>query len=123
MAKIFTFGSNLQGIHGAGAALFAKKYRGAIQGQGEGRQGDSYAIPTKRTPWVTMPLPELERHVERFISYALGNPLDTFELTPVGCGLAGYKPHQIAPLFAECPSNVILPPEFLAHVRQVPNLD
>lgn len=71
---VFCFGSNRQGIHGAGAAKWAKQYRGAIQGQGEGRQGQSYAIPTKSTPWVTLPLEAIRTHVERFLEYAKETP-------------------------------------------------
>ena len=43
---IFVFGSNPEGRHGAGSAKVARKYFGAIYGQGEGLQGNSYALPT-----------------------------------------------------------------------------
>ena len=115
---IFVFGSNRQGIHGAGAALWAKKYRGAIQGQGEGRQGQSYAIPTKATPWVALPLEAIKTHVETFLEYAEANPSESFILTPIGCGFAGYKPEQIAPMFLYPPHNVILPNEFYFILRK-----
>lgn len=109
---VFVFGSNRKGIHGAGAALWAKKHRGAIQGQGEGRQGNSYAIPTKETPWVALPVEAIKQHVDTFLEYAKANPSTMFALTPIGCGLAGYKPEQIAPMFLYAPHNVILPTEF-----------
>lgn len=118
MAKIFVFGSNLQGIHGKGAALHAKINYGARQGQGEGRQGNSYAIPTKETPWVPLPLEAIRTHVGTFISYANSNPSDRFFLTAVGCGLAGYDPVDIAPFFVEAPENVILPEEFFYYVMK-----
>jgi len=44
---IFVFGSNPEGIHGAGAAAVAVRHFGAIYGIGEGLQGQSYALPTK----------------------------------------------------------------------------
>lgn len=115
---IFVFGSNLAGRHGKGAALFAARERGAKYGVGEGRMGDSYALPTKDRNLKTLPLDEIERRsVHNFLAYARSNPDLTFELTPVGCGLAGYKPEQIAPLFRDAPENVMQPPEFTAHLR------
>ena len=44
---IMVFGSNPEGRHGAGAASIALSRFGAIYGQGEGLQGNSYALPTK----------------------------------------------------------------------------
>lgn len=44
---IFVFGSNPEGRHGAGAAKTAVQKFGAIYGQGEGLQGNAYALPTK----------------------------------------------------------------------------
>lgn len=111
---VFVFGSNLAGRHGKGAALWARTHRGAIYGQGVGRQGNSYAIPTKDYELRALPLSEIEAHVTFFRSYARQNPGVTFELTPIGCGLAGFKPEQIAPMFREAPPNVILPDAFVA---------
>lgn len=110
--KIFVFGSNLQGRHGKGAALFALNNRDAVYGQGEGRQGDSYAIPTKRTPRESLSLDEVAISVERFLKYARANPELEFEVTAIGCGLAGFTKDQIAPLFSSCPDNCLLPIEF-----------
>ena len=109
---IFVFGSNLAGRHGAGAALWARQNRGAIHGQGEGLQGDSYAIPTKDERLRTIGLLEIWQYVEVFLDLARSRPDLNFELTPIGCGLAGYRPDQIAPMFREAPSNVRLPDEF-----------
>ena len=109
---IFVFGSNLAGRHGKGAALWAVQNRGAINGVGIGEQGNAYAIPTKRSPWQTLPLDEIAAHVRAFIAYARLHPEKQFQLTPVGCGLAGYTPEQIAPMFDDAPSNVIKPKEF-----------
>jgi hypothetical protein len=44
--EIFVFGSNLEGMHGGGAARAAYNKFGAIWGQGVGLQGQSYGIPT-----------------------------------------------------------------------------
>lgn len=109
---VFVFGSNLAGRHGKGAALWARQNRGAVYGVGFGLTGNSFAIPTKNRDLQTLPLDEIARYVERFTRFAMDRKDLTFQLTPIGCGLAGYKPEQIAPMFDGAPSNVILPPEF-----------
>lgn len=111
---VFVFGSNLAGIHGAGAARFAKLQHGAIWGQGEGYQGNSYGIPTKDERIITRGLSDIEASVATFKQFARNNPEMVFQLTPIGCGLAGLKPTQIAPMFADAPDNVLLPDEFKA---------
>ena len=113
---IFVFGSNLAGRHGAGAALYAQRCRGAIYGQGEGLQGDSYAIPTKDHDIKTLPLVAIAAFVHKFIQFAWEHPELKFEVTPIGCGLAGYKPSQIAPFFRDAPENCILPEVFTRHI-------
>ena len=107
--KIFVFGSNLAGRHGAGSALHAKKYFGAKYGVGKGRTGNAYAIPTKDENLRAMPLNEIFLHVKIFIDYAENNPDLTFEVVKIGCGLAGYAESSIKPMFAGCPDNCILP--------------
>lgn len=109
---VFVFGSNLAGRHGKGAALWARQYRGAEYGVGMGRTGHAYAIPTKDENLRTLPLGIIGAHVKHFLAYAAGQPGLMFQLTPIGCGLAGYKPEQIAPMFMDAPSNVLLPDEF-----------
>lgn len=110
--QVFVFGSNLQGRHGKGAALEARNNWGAIYGIGVGLQGQSYAIPTKETPYKTLPLETIKLYVNNFIDFAIANQKYQFILTPIGCGLAGYTPEQIAPMFRYAPGNVILPEEF-----------
>lgn len=112
--EIFVFGSNLAGIHGAGSALEAKKKWGAIQGQGIGRQGQSYAIPTKDSHLKVLQLSAIRYYVNEFLIYAKNHPDNTFQVVAIGCGLAGYKPHQIAPYFRDAMymENVILPSLF-----------
>lgn len=121
MTEVFVFGSNLAGRHGAGAALWARRNKGALYGQGCGRQGNSYAIPVKdgrkgadlKDPAQTLPLWVVAAHVQKFLEYARAHEDDLFQVTPIGCGLAGFKPEQIAPLFKDAPSNVDLPGDFL----------
>lgn len=106
---VFVFGSNLQGIHGAGAARDAVKQWGARWGIGHGLEGRSYAIPTKDARFRSLPLTEIARYATRFRSDAILHPELLFILTRVGCGLAGYTDRQIAPLFRGVPRNVKVP--------------
>ena len=109
--EVFVFGSNLAGIHGAGAAKQAIKY-GAKYGQGIGLSGRTYAIPTKDDNIQTLPLSEIEVHVENFVKFSTDNPETTFFLTRIGCGLAGYKDRDIAPMFKGCGGNCIFPEQW-----------
>lgn len=119
--KIFVFGSNLDGRHGAGAALWARNNRGAIYGQGFGEQGMSFAIPTKGkgNPLPILSLDIINGYVKMFIEEARLNPEVKYQVTPIGCGLAGYKPEQIAPMFKNVPSNVELPQEFISVLKDI----
>jgi type IV secretory pathway TrbF-like protein len=107
--NVFVFGSNLAGRHGRGAALYARQKHGAEYGVGVGRTGNSYAIPTKDEKIKTLPLDAIRRHVSDFIEYARSCPHEAFEVTRIGCGLAGYDDSEIAPMFKGCPPNCILP--------------
>jgi hypothetical protein len=107
--RIFVFGSNLAGRHGKGAALTAFRNHGAVYGNGVGLQGNSYAIPTKDENLNTLSLTKIERYVNQFIRFAQLNPDIMFEVTRVGCGLAGYDDVDIAPMFKNAPLNCILP--------------
>ena len=109
MNDIFVFGSNLAGRHGKGAALYARVKHGAIYGQGTGAQGNSFAIPTKDENLKPLPLAKINSWVQYFISYAQAHPELTFNVTKVGCGLAGYREREIAPMFKEAPYNCNLP--------------
>ena len=109
MTKIFVFGSNLAGRHGAGAAKHALENHGALYHCGWGIQGNSYGIPTKDLRIKTLPLNIIQLHVEEFIKFAEAHPTWTFNVTRIGCGLAGYKDHQIAPFFKSAPTNCNLP--------------
>jgi hypothetical protein len=110
---VFVFGSNTAGIHGAGAARAALLQYGAVMGVGVGHVGNSYALPTKgaikRINSVsigpTLPLVLIKDHVEDFIRYARQHPELKFQITQLGCGLAGLKPEWIAPMFKTAPEN------------------
>lgn len=108
--EIFVFGSNLQGSHSGGAAAAAVRYFGAIWGQGVGMQGQCYAIPTMHGG-----VDDIRPYVDEFIDYAKGHPELTFLVTRIGCGIAGFRDEQMAPLFAEAIElpNVVLPKSFV----------
>lgn len=115
--EIFVFGSNTQGIHGAGAARIAVDRYGAIYGQAEGLQGNSYAIVTKDlTKWNrSVSLDYIKKQIEELYQYAFESTKLTFYVTKIGCGLGGFEIKEIAHLFMSIPikpSNVILPKEF-----------
>ena len=107
--EIFVFGSNLQGMHGGGAARIAVVDFGAIMGQGVGLQGQSYAIPTMQGGVNT-----IKPYVDEFIAFAKQHPELTFLVTKIGCGIAGFTPSEIAPLFAGAVNvpNIHLPMDF-----------
>lgn len=113
MTTIFVFGSNLAGRHGKGAALHARRHFGATYGNGIGRQGNSYAIPTKNYYLQSLPLSTIYEHVTEFLHYAESNPDLSFQVTRIGCGLAGYKDSDIGPMFTNAPSNCLLPIEWI----------
>ena len=112
--EIFVFGSNLAGMHGGGAAWIAYERFGAIMGQGVGLQGQSYAIPTMQGGAET-----IKPYVDEFIEFASKHPEYKFLVTKIGCGIAGFRVEEIAPLFAEAidMDNVILPEDFVEVIQ------
>lgn len=111
---IFVFGSNLSGIHGKGAAKTAKKW-GAKNGLGEGLSGSTYALPTvKEKIKGPLSVTQIKKHVDTFIQFAKDAPIYQFYVTEVGCGLGGYTPKDIAPLFKDAieVQNISLPQVF-----------
>ncbi|MGX1791553.1 A1S_2505 family phage non-structural protein [Microbacterium sp. NPDC055312] len=108
--EVFVFGSNAAGRHGGGAARIAHERFGAVWGEGHGHHGQSYAIDTMSG------LDVLAREARAFVEFAIEHPDLRFLLTPVGCGIAGYTPEQIAPLFAGLPGNVSVPSSFVPHL-------
>ena len=122
--ELFVFGSNTpNGRHGAGAAKLAVDKFGAVYGQAEGQQGNSYAIITTDLSKHYRPSVELQvvkDSVNKFLQEAINNPHLTFLVTEIGCGLAGFKVEDIAPLFKSVLlnkiSNVRLPKSFVRHL-------
>lgn len=108
-SEIFVFGSNLKGHHYGGAARIARNKFGAIHGQGIGIQGQSYAIPTMQGNIDT-----IKPYVDEFIKFAICHKEMKFLVTKIGCGIAGFKVSELAPLFYDCIEieNVYLPLEF-----------
>lgn len=108
--EIFVFGSNLAGMHGGGAAYVAFRQFGAVMGCGVGLRGQSYAIPTMQGGVET-----IKPYVDEFIAFAKVHPELFFFVTRIGCGIAGFRDKEIAPLFAEAIGleNVCLPESFI----------
>jgi hypothetical protein len=115
---IFVFGSNLSGIHGAGAAEYAYRKFGAIWGEGNGFTGNAYAIPTKDARIRTLPLEVIGQYVETFIEETYNNAHIFFLLTKVGCGFAGYTDEQMAPMFKDInKDNCMVPASWMEYLR------
>lgn len=109
--EIFVFGSNLSGSHGGGAALLAYQKFGAVWGQGVGLQGQSYGIPTMQGGTET-----IQPYVDEFIEFAQSHSDLKFYVTAIGCGIAGFNPEDIAPLFKKAVEvkNIYMPSSFWA---------
>lgn len=112
--EVFVFGSNLAGMHGGGAAATAYRRFGAVWGKGVGLYGQSYAIPTMQGGVKT-----IKPYVDEFIEFAKSHPELRFLVTKIGCGIAGFREEQIAPLFAEAidVKNIILPRDFVEMIK------
>lgn len=108
--EVFVFGSNKDGFHAGGAARLAVQKFGAIWGQGVGLQGQSYAIPTMQGGVDT-----IKPYVDEFIAFAKSHEELFFWVTRIGCGIAGFRDSDIAPLFKEALNlpNVALPESFV----------
>lgn len=117
--EVYVFGANLLGEHHGGAAKTALEF-GAAYGEGIGRHGSTYAIPTKRQKILgqkerpSLTLDVIETFICLFIMYARKNPDEKFLVTKIGCGRAGYEPKDIAPLFLYgiYDTNIYLPESF-----------
>lgn len=114
--EIFVFGSNLAGSHGGGAARLAYDRFGAIWGQGVGLQGQSYGIPTMHGG-----VDAIKPYVDVFIEFAKQHPKYNFLVTKIGCGIAGFKIEEMAPLFQDAlgVENIVLPQEFVIHLQYI----
>lgn len=117
--QVFVFGSNTQGKHGKGAALTAKNKFGAIYGQAEGPQGQSYAIITKDLTKNTHPsrTPEqIKEQIHNLYEYARENPDKEFLVAYSGKGtnLNAYSNQEMADMFSSepIPNNIVFEQEF-----------
>lgn len=115
--EIFVFGSNLAGIHGAGAAAEAYRSYGATWGKGIGLSGISYAIPTKDKQIQTLSIESVEMAIQIFIEFAQSNPALKFFVTRIGCGLAGFKDKDIAPFFKGAPATCNFPEQWQVYLE------
>ena len=106
--EVFVFGSNPAGAHAAGAARFALDHFGAVWGVGHGMQGSAYAVDSMSG------LEVLAAEVQRLLKFAGAHPEQRFLVTEIGCGIAGYEPGEVAPMFRGSPENVVLPERFAA---------
>lgn len=113
--EIFVFGSNLAGAHGGGAARIAYERFGAVWGEGVGLHGQTYAIPTMQGGVET-----IKPYVDEFISFAREHSEYTFLVTRIGCGIAGFRDEEIAPLFAKAldVENIFLPRQFVNYLEK-----
>lgn len=109
---VFVFGSNMAGQHTHGAARIAQQYFGAMKNVGRGWAGQSFAIPTLNEHLQRVPLSQIEHYIDDFKIYVKHHPKIKYFITALGCGIAGYKVSEIAPLFKGIHDNVILPESF-----------
>ena len=111
----FVFGSNLAGEHSSGAAKTALEHFGALNGVGRGWSGQSFAIPTMNEHLQQMPLSQIQHYIDDFKTYTKNHPKNKYFLTSIGCGIAGFRDEDIAPLFENAInlSNISLPKEFV----------
>ena len=111
--EVFVFGDNEAFRHGAGAALHAVKNFGAKNGKG-GLVGQSYGIPTKDANIRVLSLDRIKEHIATYNAFTKLRPDLTFYTSKIGCGLSGFSPKDIGPLFQvfKWPDNVIFPKEF-----------
>lgn len=108
--RVFVFGSNVAGLHGGGAAWYARNKLGAEWGVGEGLTGQTYALPTCYYPGEPVTFDELMVYVDNFLVVARAHPELTFFVSAVGCGIAGFTEDEVSPLFKDAPPNCDLPP-------------
>lgn len=114
--EVFVFGSNLGGRHGGGAARVAYEKFGAVWGEGVGLHGQTYAIPTMHGG-----VKDIEPYVNKFCNFVWNHPEKTFLVTRIGCGIAGFKDEDMAPLFADIidTENVALPQEWVDIIHKL----
>lgn len=122
---IFVFGSNPEGRHGAGAAKIAREQFGAIYGQGEGLQGNSYALPTKdlrvkeNRGLRSIPESQIIESIRKLYDVAKQNPSKQFKIAyrnTNSASLNGYTGLEMIDMFLKAgsiPSNIIFSKEWV----------
>ena len=118
--EVFVFGSNTEGMHAGGAARMAMNW-GGIYGKAFGLQGKTFAIPTiDYTRSGKMSIDEIKKYVDEFLDFTIKNKDKKFLVTEIGCGIAGFKVSEIAPLFRKALeySNVYLPERFINYLKE-----
>lgn len=122
---IFVFGSNPEGRHGAGAAKVAREKFGAIYGQGEGLQGNAYALPTKdlrvkeNKGYRSISKEQIVNNIRKMYRTAMQNPNKKFMVGYRNAinemSLNGYTGGEMIDMFIEAgniPSNVFFSEEW-----------
>lgn len=122
--QIFVFGSNTQGRHGKGAALWAKQHAGAKYGNPQGLQGQSYAILTKdltKQHHPSIPKDYIIEQIHKLYIHAIDNPERDYLIaySAEGMNLNGYTPKDMAKMFASyaIPNNIIFEDKFSELVK------
>lgn len=118
--EVFVFGSNTEGMHAGGAARMAMEW-GAIYGKAFGLQGKTFAIPTVDYRISgKMGVDEIKKYVDEFLDFTIKNKDKKFLVTEIGCGIAGFKVSEIAPLFRKALeyNNVYLPERFINYLKE-----
>lgn len=117
--EVFVYGCNLAGRHGKGASKTAYQF-GAVYGK-IGFQGQTYGIPTKDENIQTLPISEIKKYVDQFITFAINNPKLKCLVTAIGTGLAGHEVKNIAPLFKKAilVNNIYLPESFWDYLETI----
>lgn len=115
--EVFVFGSNMAGRHGAGAAKAARDWYRAQNGVARGPTGGAWALPTKDANLRSLSIDEIREEVDYFLHQAESTPEIEFFVTRIGCGLAGYKDADIAPLFRGAPDNCSFAEEWERYLK------
>lgn len=112
--EVLVYDSNLAASYNTSIGRLALKF-GAVYKKYYGMSGDTFAIPTKDRKLRALPLDDIDIYVEGFLIAAKQNRDRIFMVTEIGCGAAGYKPWEIAPMFERAVTmrNVYLPDRFL----------
>ena len=121
---VFVFGSNPEGRHGAGAAKIARNQFGAIYGQGEGLQGNAYALPTKdlrvkeNKSFKSISPKQITESIKSLYNVATQNLNKQFKVAyrnTTQTSLNGYTGLEIIDMFNDAgtiPSNVVFSKEW-----------